>query len=130
MNRRVFFRKLAVGVVGAAALASLPASLIKAAPGLAEPATYWAAERMTAAYHAWRRANPGKRPAAVIVGHDLFDLYERELPTIWRFTSGNPDLQGHRTLMFKGVIAVAQGRGYGVRVVEVLEWRRNTGVAA
>ena len=66
----------------------------------------------------------GDRPRAMIVGRDLFELYETELTPNMRWVAWGAR-PGIAMLLFKGAIVVPQGRGYGIRAVKTLEWRGN-----
>lgn len=117
MNRRVFLRRFAAGVVGAAVLAHIPASVIKAAPRLAEPARLWACERLRTAYFDYMKAHGGgmqSLPAGFRVGRQFFELYEGELTANLRFVDFELEQRGWRTLMFKGVPVMADGHGYHI----------------
>ena len=116
MNRRVFLRRFAAGVVGAAVLAHIPASVIKAAPRLAEPARLWACERLRTAYFDYVKAHGGgmkSLPAGFRVGRQFFELYEGELTVNMRFIN-KLQAGGTNALMFKGVPVMADGAGYHI----------------
>ena len=130
MNRRVFLARVTAGVVGAAALAKIPAAVIQAAPRLAEPARVWACERMRRVFHAYVVANQqrgveGSLPVAMRVGQDFFTLCEGELQSHWRLTTTAPECRGHdRTLRFKGVPVYvgSQASAYHCEAVAVVDF--------
>lgn len=126
MNRRTFLHRLIVGGVATAALVHVPASLVKAvAP---DGSRYWAMERMRRVYLEWVNAHPGHWPKAMIVGRDLYELYEQELRAPYRFTT---EFEGFKTtLVFKGMPVLPKGSGYGCKAVAVVEYVRNTTEAA
>ena len=124
MNRRTFLQRCASGLVATAALASIPASLIKAAPRLAEPARFWACELMRKVYNAHVIGRGSQyAPEALIVGRDLAECFEGEILPYWRYVSTDAALQPFEpALRFKGATVLIEGRGYACRVGTKAEW--------
>ena len=117
MNRRLFIQRFTAGIVGAAVLAHIPASVTKAAPRLAEPARLWACERLRTAYSDYMKAHGGgmkSMPEGFRVGRQFFELYEGELTPMWRFVNTEMKHKGVPSLMFRGVPVVAYGHGYHI----------------
>ena len=111
MNRRAFLTKLSIGIVATAALAKVPASVIKRSEWLAQAGKRWATERLYKAWHGFYRRK-GKPPYYLRVSQNLHDLYESELSVVERFvfssdgTSGIFSHEGRNFLAFKGSLVV------------------------
>jgi hypothetical protein len=116
MNRRTFLRRFATGVVAAAALAHIPASVVKMA-GLTEPAKRYAIEYLDKVYKDYTKGKSSAHaPRIIEVGQELYEAYHDDLQPWMRFTSG--DSQWRRpTLMFRAATVVAEGNGWYARVV-------------
>jgi hypothetical protein len=93
---------------------SVPAAVIKS---LAPEASYgWAQRRMLRAYHAFVRAT-GRPPTAMLVGRQLHDLYERDVPLIRRWTEDPSSCVAvPGGLKFKALTLRVSGAGTEVRV--------------
>ena len=117
VSRRAFIQRFTVGVVGALALAHVPAAVVKAV-GLTEPARRYACEYLRKVYYDAMRGNPASQcPRRMEAGRELFEAYEGELIACERFTSTADSYSGPPELLFKGARLQCVGRGWTARVV-------------
>jgi hypothetical protein len=100
MHRRTFLRRLATGIVATAALAHVPAAVVKAIVG-PERVRHYAIEELTRVYNAAAKGKgAAQAPREIHVGREFFEAYEQELPSFGRWT--NPQFSAERNLRFKG----------------------------
>ncbi len=117
MTRRAFVQRFTVGVVGALALAHVPAAVVKAV-GLAEPVRRYACEYLRKVYYDALRGKPiSQCPRIMEAGRELFEAYEGELIACERFVIGSAPHSGPSELLFKGARVQCIGRGWTARVV-------------
>lgn len=113
MNRRLFLRRVGLGVTGAMVLAHLPATVVKAVVG-PETTRRYAAAYLTKLYNDHCRGKgPASHPKVIEAGQELFEAYESELPSIHRW-SDSKDLG---SLKFKVTTLRQGGPGWYARVV-------------
>lgn len=102
MNRRSFLTRLGIGIVATAALAQVPASVIKRSEWLAQAGKHWATERLYKAWHLFYRTR-GQVPQIIKVDAYTFEIYEGELQINQRFVPVWALREGRQhVLMFKG----------------------------
>lgn len=132
MNRRSFLK----GIVAAAAFVAIPASIVKAAEVLVEPARQWAIDQLYKAWHVYYKEH-GTPPGAFRVSAEFFKLYESELPLNWRWCATMDPEFITPNLIFKGAIVYVSGQYVDAKTVRALgpyeiqataatEWRKNT----
>ena len=124
MNRRAFLRRFTLGAVSAAALVSLPASLIQSVPRLVEPAQSWALARLQKAFNNYVREHRHV-PAGMRVGGEFFTLFEGELQQNQRWASHAHE--GLQHMVFKGVPVYigSLAAPYHYEAVSVIEYAVN-----
>ena len=101
MNRRTFLTRLGVGIVATAALAHIPASVIKSSEWLAGSGRYWATKKLQALNFEYYNKT-GRWPKEFIASRDFFDLFESELQAANRFVDKDDVKLGYTSLQFKG----------------------------
>ena len=103
MKRRAFLQKLGIGLVATAALAHIPASVIKRSEWLEQAGQRWASEKL---YAKWLAVvgRTGGDPHLFRVSRDFLDLYESELQAMTRFVPYTVEPPKYRSLMFRGII--------------------------
>lgn len=114
MTRRNFLTKLGIGLVATAALAHVPASLVKRSEWLAASGQKWATQQL---HNAWHKhyASMKRGPDFIRVSQNLYDLYESELIAVQRFVDKAED-NPIPWLAFKGSrVTVSKSlTGYGL----------------
>ena len=117
MNRRTFLRRLGIGVVATAALASVPVSFVQSL-GLTDAAQDWALKKLHKAWIDFYRAHK-TFPTEFVLGKDLWEAFEGQLTVAHRFEwRGNPGVDGkYRVLAFKGCKVRWDGPGYDIRSI-------------
>jgi hypothetical protein len=113
MNRRTFLRRFTTGVVATAALAHIPASVVKMV-GLDEAAERYALKHLTKLYNDHYKAHK-RVPREFEVGKEFFEAMESEIVANMRFSAS--DEFARRNLAFKTAKVVAGGNGWYARVV-------------
>lgn len=116
MNRRAFLQRFGVGVVGALALAHVPAAVVKAV-GLQEPARRYACEYLRKIYNSHAAGDHRKHPRVMHAGRDLFEAFESEITACERFVSNDREFAGTRHLAFKGAKLICSGTGWRAEVI-------------
>ena len=118
MNRRTFLTKLGVGIVATAALAQIPASVIKHSKWLADSGRNWAQRKLLALYNDYSKKT-GHGPKEFVVSSDFMALFESELQANQRFVSVEAMQQGRKALAFKmtRVYQSAYLQGYTAMIV-------------
>ena len=113
MNRRAFLTKLGIGIVATAALAQVPASVIKRSEWLADSGRNWAQRKLLALYNDYSRKT-GHGPKEIVVSPDFMALFESELQANQRFVDVEAMQQDHKALAFKATRVYQSGylQGY------------------
>ena len=109
MNRRTFLTKLGIGIVATAALAQIPASVIKRSAWLAQAGKSWATERLYKAWHVFYKTN-SQVPKMLRVSPYTLAMYESELQPNQRFVQRIEMRQVLKILAFKGAWVVSHGK--------------------
>ena len=118
MNRRTFLTKLGIGIVATAALAQIPASVIKRSAWLADSGQNWAQRKLLALYNDYSRKT-GHGPKKFIVSPDFMALFESELQANQRFVLVEVMQQDRKALAFKAARVYQSGylQGYAAVIV-------------
>ena len=116
MKRRAFLQKLGIGLVATAALAHVPASVIKCSEWLASAGKDWAIERLYKAWHTFHARN-SRVPKMLRVSPYMLAMYESELQACERFVRMDVE-PGVKILAFKGAWVVSHGKN--VDYIEVM----------